>query len=190
MYSLLPDETGCKSVLGNLVYMERKHFGFSPKVVDVTMPTSRLFGHVEYKLEISVRLAATRFVVPFPFFLATPHNSIDSEPRLFGLITRYKELSALYSTLASIHRSLYLKGKFPSFAEPKYFGATDPQTIAERRNSIEEFLQFVLNNEVLCKSVKFQQFLESTREIKEMEAVDEPTKSDEATEAMPGGTEA
>ncbi|KAL3083244.1 hypothetical protein niasHS_011046 [Heterodera schachtii] len=85
-----------------------------------------------------------------------------NEPRLFGLITRYKELSALYSTLASIHRSLYLKGKFPSFAEPKYFGATDPQTIAERRNSIEEFLQFVLNNEVLCKSVKFQQFLETS----------------------------
>uniref|UniRef100_A0A914HKD8 PX domain-containing protein n=1 Tax=Globodera rostochiensis TaxID=31243 RepID=A0A914HKD8_GLORO len=141
MYSLLPDETGCRSVLGTLVYLERKNFGFSAKVVDVTVPTNRFFGHVD----------------------------------------RYKELSALYSTLSTIHRQLYLKGKCPPFAEPKYFGATDSQTVAERRDSIECFLQFVLNNEVLCKSVKFQQFLESAKEIEEV--VEEQTKKSDAAEA-------
>ncbi|KAI3421996.1 hypothetical protein GPALN_012533 [Globodera pallida] len=114
-------------------------------------------------------------------FLAIPHNSIDNEPRVFGLTSRYKELSALYATLSTIHRQLYLKGKCPPFAEPKYFGATDAQTVAERKDSIECFLQFVLNNEVLCKSVKFQQFLESAKEMEEV--VEEPIKRSDAAEA-------
>ena len=43
---------------------------------------------------------------------------------------------------------LFLKDKFPTFAEAKFFGNSDPAVIAERRSSIENFLQFVLNNEV------------------------------------------
>lgn len=62
MYSLLPDETGCKSVLGTLLYCERKNFGFAAKVVDVELPSSRLFGHVEYKLEISVRIFLSKIL--------------------------------------------------------------------------------------------------------------------------------
>lgn len=148
MYSLVEDETECKSILGTIIYTQRKVYGFSAKVTDVVLPDSRFFGHVDYKLEIK----------------ATPHNSIDNEPRTFDLTTRFKEISRLHSTLATIHRQLYLKDKFPSFVEPKLFGITDPETINERRDSIECFLQFVLNNETLCKSKAFQKFIEAAKE--------------------------
>ncbi|KAL7073215.1 hypothetical protein ACQ4LE_006968 [Meloidogyne hapla] len=148
MSSLVQDETECKSTLGTLLYTERKIYGFSAKVIDAILPTSSLFGHVEYKLELK----------------ASPHNAIDNEPRIFYMTTRFKTISRLYTTLAMIHRNLYLKDKFPSFAEPKFFGTASSETVTERRNAIEHFLQFVFNNETLCKSKALQAFIEETKE--------------------------
>jgi len=93
---------------------------------------------------------------------ATPNNAFEAEPKHFEFSSRFKELNNLYSVLAPLHRQLYLKGTFPNFAEPRFFGSTSSDTIAERKNAIVEFLKFVLSNEVLCKSRTLQQFLEKS----------------------------
>ena len=55
---------------------------------------------------------------------------------------------------------LYLRGIFPNFAPAKLIGAGEPSVIAERRHATEAFLNFVLDNEVLRKSVLLHQFLD------------------------------
>lgn len=55
---------------------------------------------------------------------------------------------------------LYLKDTFPSFAEAHFFGTNTPEAIEERRHSIENLLNFVFKNEVLCKTRIFQTFVE------------------------------
>lgn len=52
MYSLVQDETECKSLFGTTIYTQRRIYGFSVKVIDVIFPENRFFGHVSYNLEL------------------------------------------------------------------------------------------------------------------------------------------
>jgi hypothetical protein len=88
--TLLPDESYCKSALGTMIYADRKRWGFHAEVVDVREPTSALFGHVEYDLIMT----------------ATPHNSIEMEPKRFAVTTRFKEMHKMYGQLSTIHRQV------------------------------------------------------------------------------------
>ncbi|KAI1720809.1 PX domain-containing protein [Ditylenchus destructor] len=154
MSALLPDESYCKSELGLILYKDRKIYGFHSEVVNVKEPTSVLFGHVDYDIQIT----------------ATPHNSIDHEPRHFLLTSRFKDLNRLYIQLSTIHKQLYLKDTFPTFVEAKFFGSSSPETISERRRAIETFLNFVLKSDVLCKARSFQTFIEVSKAKTEKES--------------------
>ncbi|VDL71089.1 unnamed protein product [Nippostrongylus brasiliensis] len=60
-----------------------------------------------------------------------------------------------------IEIKLYLRGTFPQFAAPRLIGSTDPAVTAERRRSIDEFLAFVFDSEVLRKARVLQEWVES-----------------------------
>uniref|UniRef100_A0A915CUY7 PX domain-containing protein n=1 Tax=Ditylenchus dipsaci TaxID=166011 RepID=A0A915CUY7_9BILA len=95
---------------------------------------------------------------------ATPHNSLNYEPRHYELTSRFKELNRLYTQLSTIHRQLHLKDTFPNFVEAKLFGSASQEAIQERRRAIDTFLNFVLKNEVMCKTRVFQTFIEGAKE--------------------------
>ncbi|KAH7696161.1 PX domain-containing protein [Aphelenchoides avenae] len=170
--TLLPDETYCRTELGAILYRDRKTYGFHAECVDAREPTS-MFGHVEYDIDITI----------------SPHDALSFEPRHFQLTSRFKDLHRLYTQLSTIHRQLYLKDTVPNFAEAKLFGTTAPETIAERRRAITNFMSFVVKNEVLCKARVFQNFIEIAKEkgsglspsdstASAEDALDKPAKSD------------
>lgn len=64
MYTLLPDETFCKTDLGLLLYSKRKVYDFDVYIVNTRLPTS-FFGHVEYCALIKVNLVVY-FNPPLP----------------------------------------------------------------------------------------------------------------------------
>ena len=149
MYTLLPDETFCKTDLGLLLYSKRKIYDFDVYIVNTRLPTS-FFGHVEYCALIK----------------AVPRKPLsETKPRFFCFTTRFRDLSSLHSKLSTIHRQLYLKDTFPTFVDAKYFGSTTPETIEERGRAINALLNFAVKNSVLSKTKVLQQFFETAKEV-------------------------
>ncbi|KAI6189976.1 PX domain protein [Aphelenchoides bicaudatus] len=157
---LLPDETHCRSELGVILYRDRKSYAFSAEILEITEPAS-FFGHVDYKVGINME----------------PVDIHKFESRRFDLVTRFRDINRLYQQLHLIHKQLYLKDSFPSFAETKLFGSTDKETIEERKDAILAFLNFILKNDVLCKARVFQTFIDTGRE-KSPEAQTSETQED------------
>uniref|UniRef100_A0AC35FE52 PX domain-containing protein n=1 Tax=Panagrolaimus sp. PS1159 TaxID=55785 RepID=A0AC35FE52_9BILA len=148
MSTLLPDESYCKCELGTLLYAGRKNHQFKSEIVDHREITG-LFSHVEYDVVITV----------------TPTDQIVNEPKKFKAATRYKEVHKLHTQLSVIHKQLYLKEAVPKFPGPVMFGANSPEVIQERKKATGNFLNFVVNNEVLCKTKVLQEFVENFEEI-------------------------
>ncbi|KJH50143.1 PX domain protein [Dictyocaulus viviparus] len=136
MSSLYPDESYCTSELGRLLFYPKNEWAVTAKVVDVIEVKHIANNHIEYKVDIK----------------CVPRNSIEFDDRIFTLTSRFRELNRLHTSLSKLHKQLYLRGTFPQFAIPRLLGSCDKQVVAERRRSIDEFLAFVLNNEVLRKA--------------------------------------
>ncbi|PIO59403.1 MIT domain protein [Teladorsagia circumcincta] len=96
--------------------------------------------------------------------MCVPRNSIELDDRFFVLTSRFRELNRLHINLSKLHKQLYLRGLFPQFAAPRLLGSCDPAVIAERRRSIDEFLTFILDSEVLRKARVLQEWLEKAVE--------------------------
>ncbi|KAE9549285.1 hypothetical protein FO519_007507 [Halicephalobus sp. NKZ332] len=150
MSTLYPDESYCKCELGSILYSKRKGNEFSAVVTD-QREIAGLFGHVEYDVVITV----------------TPTDQIVNEPRKFKAPTRFKEVSKLHNQLSTIHKQLYLKDIFPNFPQAMVFGSSAPEVTQERKKAIAYFVNFVVHNEVLCKTKVFQQFIDTFQEIME-----------------------
>ncbi|KAJ1361577.1 Ribosomal protein S6 kinase delta-1, partial [Parelaphostrongylus tenuis] len=93
-----------------------------------------------------------------------PRNNIELDDRVFTLTSRFRELNRLHGNLSKLHKQLYLRGTFPQFALPRLLGKFEPEVINERRRSIDEFLTFVLDNEVLRKARVLQEWAEKAVE--------------------------
>lgn len=84
---------------------------------------------------------------------------------------RYSDVSNLYRTLLSLHRSLYLPGKFPAFVKPKIFGRFDEAVIKERSRCVQDLLDFACQykplhlSKAIVEFFKESQPLESSREL-------------------------
>uniref|UniRef100_A0A7E4VIP8 PX domain-containing protein n=1 Tax=Panagrellus redivivus TaxID=6233 RepID=A0A7E4VIP8_PANRE len=148
MSTLLPDESHCKSDLGTLVYEGRKSNVFSAAVVDHREVTG-LFSHVEYDVVVT----------------AESTDKIFNESRKFKAVTRFKDMSKLHGQLQTIHKQLYLKDKFPNFPAGMVWGSNAPEVTLERKKAIGIFLQFAVNNEVLCKTKVLQAFFDTFEEL-------------------------
>lgn len=108
-------------------------------------------GHLRKSITILFNLS---------WFKMEPVDIHKFEWRRFDFTTRFRELNRLHQQLQLIHKQLYLKDNFPTFANTKLFGSTDKETIEERKNAITVFLNFVLKNDVLCKARVFQSFVD------------------------------
>uniref|UniRef100_A0A0K0DA11 PX domain-containing protein n=1 Tax=Angiostrongylus cantonensis TaxID=6313 RepID=A0A0K0DA11_ANGCA len=148
MTNLYPDESYCTSEIGRLLFHPKNEWSVTAKVVDVIEVKHIAGNHIEYKIEIT----------------CVPRNNIELDDRVFTLTSRFRELNRLHSNLSKLHKQLYLRGTFPQFALPRLLGKLNPQVITERRHSIDEFLAFVLNNEVLRKARVLQEWAEKAVE--------------------------
>ncbi|KAK6019132.1 MIT domain protein [Ostertagia ostertagi] len=132
MSSLYPDESYCTSDIGRLLFQPKNEWAASGKVVDVIEVKQIAGTHIDYQIEIK----------------CVPRNSIELDDRFFVLTSRFRELNRLHINLSKLHK----QGYFPQFAAPRLLGSCDPAVIAERRRSIDEFLTFILDSEVLAES--------------------------------------
>ncbi|KAK6037990.1 MIT domain protein, partial [Cooperia oncophora] len=148
MSSLYPDESYCTSDIGRLLFQPKNEWAATGKVVDVTEVKQIAGTHIDYQIEIK----------------CIPRNSIELDNRFFVLTSRFRELNRLHINLSKLHKQLYLRGLFPPFAPPRLLGSCDPGVIAERRHSINEFLTFILDSEVLRKARVLQEWLEKAVE--------------------------
>ncbi|WKY10538.1 hypothetical protein Q1695_002701 [Nippostrongylus brasiliensis] len=148
MTSLYPDESYCTSQIGRLLFQPKNEWAVVGVVVDVAEVKQIAGAHIDYRIEIK----------------CIPRNSIELDERYFILTSRFRELNRLHAALSKLHKQLYLRGTFPQFAAPRLIGSTDPAVTAERRRSIDEFLAFVFDSEVLRKARVLQEWVEKATE--------------------------
>ncbi|PAV90316.1 hypothetical protein WR25_25144 [Diploscapter pachys] len=148
MSHLYPDESYCTSDIGQLLFQPKTSWSGNCTITDSREVKTFSSTHVDYDLQIKL----------------APVNILQQDPRAFYLTTRYKELNRLHAGLAKLHKQLYLRGTFPTFPTPKLIGSTEPAVVEERKRATEQFLNFVLDSEVLRKSRLLQEFVEKAKE--------------------------
>uniref|UniRef100_A0A1I7YZ22 PX domain-containing protein n=1 Tax=Steinernema glaseri TaxID=37863 RepID=A0A1I7YZ22_9BILA len=168
MSVLLNDENLCSTEFCRMLYRrESNEWRFSVVVSDVIESRSVL-GHADYRLVVT----------------AVPRNGIEFEVRKFTLLTRFRQLHKLWTQLAKIHQQLYLHGTFPEFAQPRFFGKSEPDVIIERVEGTKRFLNFIFESDVLCKSKVLHQFFEQAVEMEHTPDVTEPIETTPSTAAQ------
>ncbi|VDO63182.1 unnamed protein product [Heligmosomoides polygyrus] len=148
MSSLYPDESYCTSDIGRILFQPKTEWSVTGKVLDVAEVKQITGSHVEYQIELK----------------CVPRNSIELDDRFFSITSRFRELNRLYTNLSKLHKQLYLRGSFPQFAAPRLIGSTDPSVTAERRHSIDEFLSFIFESEVLRKARVLHEWVDKATE--------------------------
>ncbi|PAV58646.1 hypothetical protein WR25_10034 [Diploscapter pachys] len=148
MSHLYPDESYCTSDIGQLLFQPKTSWSGNCTITDSREVRTFSSTHVDYDLQIKL----------------APVNILQQDPRTFYLTTRYKELNRLHAGLAKLHKQLYLRGTFPTFPTPKLIGSTEPTVVEERKRATEQFINFVLDSEVLRKSRLLQEFVEKAKE--------------------------
>ncbi|GLH16574.1 Ribosomal protein S6 kinase delta-1, partial [Gryllus bimaculatus] len=73
---------------------------------------------------------------------------------------RYNDFKKLHTELHQKHKKLYLQGKFPAFAEAKFFRRFEEEVIEERRKCATVLLEFIGAHPPLFTSNAFVKFFE------------------------------
>ncbi|CAJ0962075.1 unnamed protein product, partial [Mesorhabditis belari] len=148
MTNLLPDDSYCTSEMGKLMFRSKADCPCTVTLISASDETM-------------IGVTFTAYTLEFKFL---PKESLLSEPRIFRLTTRYREVNKLQSALAKLHKQLYLRGTFPTFPQPKLFGKADEAAIEERKRATAHVFEFLLDSEVLRKARLLHEFVQKATE--------------------------
>ncbi|CAI4223553.1 unnamed protein product [Auanema sp. JU1783] len=81
--------------------------------------------------------------------------------KCFILSSVFNDFAKLHISLQKIHKQLHLRGTFPTFPPKKLWGSNHSEVVNVRKNAIEFFLQFVLENNVLRKTCVLLNFFKN-----------------------------
>ena len=75
---------------------------------------------------------------------------------------RFSQFQQLYKQLSTVHKQLYLHGKFPDNIPTSYFNRKNPEVIEQRRDWSLQLLEFIASQPILNTHPVFTNFLFDT----------------------------